>query len=218
MAKPILLFGFAAITFWSTAILFAQEQAPAPVHKEGDTWQFNISRKGQISSSTDQNEGMYELSVTQGAVKLYAIDRGQKNEIPLQPDGPTQGLLRLIGKSDKRSDLKFPMSVGQRWTYQYETKLTGLPRAQRRNVEVNVAGMEQVTTPAGSFKAYKLIRTESWSMTSRGGFAGHNSITATYFYSPQTRSIVKSSLVSDNNPGTVETELIKFTPGELGKP
>jgi hypothetical protein len=50
-------------------------------------------------------------------------------------------------------------------------------------------------------------------MTSRGGFAGRNSVTATYFYSPETRSIVKSSLVSDNNPGTIETELLKFTPG-----
>jgi hypothetical protein len=73
--------------------------------------------------------------------------------------------------------------------------------------------MEHVTTPAGSFKAYKLIRGESWSMTSRGGFTGRNSITATYFYSPETRNIVKSYLVSDNNPGTIETELIKFTPG-----
>ena len=38
-------------------------------------------------------------------------------------------------------------------------------------------------------------------------------ITTTYFYSPDTRSIVKSSNVSENTPGTVETELTKFTPG-----
>ncbi len=213
MAKPILLSVLAAAIVWRTAILFAQEQAPAPSFKEGDTWQFNISRMGQISSSTDQNEGLYELSVTQGAVKLYAITGGQRNEIPIRPDGPTQALLRLVGKSEQRADLKFPLSVGQKWTYQYETKLAGLPRAQRRDVEVNVVGMEHVTTPAGIFNAYKLIRGESWSVTTRGGFSGRNRITATYFYSPETGSIVKSSLVSDNNPGTIETELIKFTPG-----
>src|SRR5262245_25509673 len=94
-------------------------------------------------------------------------------------------------KSDQRPDLKFPLSVGQKWTYQYETKLAGLTQVQRRFVEVNVAGMEQVT--AGSFKAYKLIRSESWSMTSGGRFAGRNG-TATYFYSPETKSIAKSSL------------------------
>jgi hypothetical protein len=213
MAKQIPLFVFAAVISWSTAILFAQEQAPAPSLKEGDTWQFNISRKGQSVSSTDRNEGIYELSVTQGAVKLYAIDGGQRSEIPIQPDGPTQVLLRLVGKSDQRADLKFPLSVGQKWTYQYETNLSGLPRARRRNVEVTVAGIEQVTTPAGNFRAYKLVRSESWSMTSPGGFSGRNSVTTTYFYSPETKSIVKSSLVGNDNPGTVETELLKFTPG-----
>jgi hypothetical protein len=76
--------------------------------------------------------------------------------------------------------------------------------------------MEQVTTPAGSFKAYKLIKSESWSTTGRGGGTGGGSSTTTYFYSPETRSIVKLSIASENNPGTVETELIKFTPGNWG--
>jgi hypothetical protein len=211
MSKRILFFGFALAIFWSTALVLAQEQAAAPVHKEGDTWQFNFSRKGQVASSTDQlNEGMYELSVLQGAVKLYESNGGQRNEIPTRQD-----LLRLIGKSDQheRPNLKFPLSAGQKWTYEYETKPAGLPRVQRRHVEVTVAGMEQVTTPAGTFKAYKLIGSESWLTIGRAGGGGRASMTTTYFYSPETRSIVKSSTVNDNNPGTVEFELIKFTPG-----
>jgi hypothetical protein len=213
MSKRILFSVFTAVLFWSTVIVLAQEQAAAPAFKEGDTWQFNISRKGQIASSTDQNDGMYELSVTQGAVKLYDVNGGQKTEIPIQPDGPTQVLLGLVGKSNQRPDLKFPLSAGQKWTYQYETRPAGLSRDQRRSVEVNVAGIEQVNTPAGSFKAYKIIRSESWSTTGRGGGTGGGSSTTTYFYSPETRSIVKASLVNENNPGTVERELIKFTPG-----
>jgi hypothetical protein len=213
MNKRMLSLGFAVALFFNTAVVLAQEQAPAPSFKEGDTWQFNFSRKGQIASSTEQNDGMYELSFSQGAVKIYEVNGNQKNEIPIQPDGPTQALLRLVGKSDQRTDLKFPLSMGQKWNYQYETRPAGLPRNQRRSVEVNVAGMEQVTTPAGSFKAYKLIRSESWSATGRGGGTGGGSSTTTYFYTPETRSIVKSSLASDNNPGTVEIELIKFTPG-----
>jgi hypothetical protein len=212
MARPIAFGCFAAAIFWSTAILFAQEQASAPSLKEGDTWQFAIFRKGQIGTSTDLNEGMYELSVTQGVVKLYQIDGGKKNEKPIESDGPTQTFVRLIGqKSDERPTLKFPLSVGQKWTYEYETKPPGSKFNQRRSVEVNVVGMEQVTTPAGSFKAYKLIRSESWTVGSLRGQKGGSTIT--YFYSPETRSIVKSSSVNENNPGTIETELIKFTPG-----
>ena len=89
MSKRMLFFGFAVAFFFSTAIVLAQEQAPAPSFKEGDTWQFNFSRKRQVASSTEQNDGMYELSITQGVVKIYEVNGNQKNEIPIQPDGPT---------------------------------------------------------------------------------------------------------------------------------
>ena len=75
--------------------------------------------------------------------------------------------------------------------------------------------MEQVTIPAGTFKAYKLVRSESWS-TGPSGTRGSN--TTIYFYSPETRSIVKRSTENENNPGTVETELIKFYTRELSRP
>ena len=99
MAKLIPLFVFVAAIFCSTAIVFAQEQAPAPSYKEGDTWQFNIVPKGQLGKSTDQNEGIYELTFTQGVVKIYDVNGGQKNERSVQPDGPTQALLRLLEKA-----------------------------------------------------------------------------------------------------------------------
>jgi hypothetical protein len=209
MSKRIFSLGFAVAFFFGNVIVLAQEQVPAPVHKEDDTWQFKFSRKGQIASSTDQlNEGVYELSVLQGDVKLYESNGDQRSEIPIRP-----GLLRLIGKSEenRRPELKFPLSVGQKWTYDYQVRPPNSRRDQKRSVEVSVAGIEQVTTPAGTFKAYKLIRSESWSSTGLAGTGGSN--TTIYFYSPETRSIVKSSTVNDNNPGTLEFELIKFTPG-----
>jgi hypothetical protein len=48
-----------------------------------------------------------------------------------------------------------------------------------------------MTTPAGSFKAYKLIKSKNWTVTYKSWRMG--SITTTEFYSPETRSIVKSS-------------------------
>lgn len=211
MNKRVSFSIFAVALSWTTAVVFAQEQAPAPSFKEGDTWQFNIIPKGMLGKSTEQNEGIYELTVTQGVVKLYDVNGGQKNEIPIQPDGPTQVLLTLVGKSDQRQDLKFPLSVGQKWTYKYETRLPNTKFNTHRSAEVDVVGMEQVTTPAGSCKAYKLIKNES---ASTGRFGGTSNITTTYFYSPETRSIVKSSRVVDKNLSTVDIELIKFTPGK----
>ena len=37
MNKPILFISFAIALFWTSIIAFAQEQAPAPSFKEGDT-------------------------------------------------------------------------------------------------------------------------------------------------------------------------------------
>jgi len=207
MSKRILSLGFLLGLFWSTVAVVAQEQASKPTFKEGDTWQFNITRKAGSSyvSSTDFNEGMYELMISYGNVKLYTLEGGKKEELVINQEGPTQALLTLIGKSDQRPNLKFPLSVGQKWAYSFRQKPAGARRDIEYSVEVKVAGIEQVTTPAGTFNAYRLVADTTW------GRQGHS--TSTYFYSPETRSMVKRSGRNENTGGTVETELVKFTPG-----
>jgi hypothetical protein len=211
MNKRILIVSFALALFWSSAIALAQEQAPAPSFKEGDTWQFNIERKGQLTSSSEQLIGMYELVFSQGKINVYEVNGSQKTEMEIKPEGPGEGLLALVGQREERPHLKFPLSVGQKWTYEYKIRPRGAKQDQNRSAEVNVTGLEQVTTPGGSFKAYKLVRTESWPRPGRQ--AGWNTNTTTYFYSPDTRSTVKRSTSNDANAATVELQLIKFTPG-----
>jgi hypothetical protein len=210
MNKRVLFFLVGIAVFCSTTVIVAQDQAPAPVFKEGDTWQINITRKDQVGSSTSQNEGAYELVFTQGKVKVFEINGSQKSEVNVQPDSPAEGLLGVIGKNEKRPDLKFPLSVGQKWEYQVVVRPAGSRQDQRRSAEVTVVGQEQVTTPAGSFKAFKLVRSESWSV-GRGG--GSNTSTSTFYYSPETRSIVKRVTENANSPAVTVNELIKFTPG-----
>jgi hypothetical protein len=151
------------------------------------------------------------LVLSQGKVKVYEVSGNQKNELDIKPGGPGDGLFSLVGSNEQQPRLKFPLSVGQKWTYEYEIRPAGARETQKRFVEVAVTGMEQVTTPAGSFKGYKLVRSEKW--RGSGRFVVWITSTVTYFYSPETRSIVKSSTVNDRTPATAETELIKFTPG-----
>jgi hypothetical protein len=110
-----LVFVFAL--FLSPAIIKAQESTPAPTYKDGDTWQVNITRKGAVASSTTQTEGVYELVVAQGKVKVFEINGSQKTEVDVQPDSPAEGLLGVVGKNEKRPDLNFPLSIGKKWTY-----------------------------------------------------------------------------------------------------
>ena len=197
--------------FWSIATVSAQDQAPAPSFKDGDTWQINRTAKGQRTSSSERVTGIYDLVFSQGQVKVYEVNGNQKTEMDIKSEGPGSGLTSLIGIQEDRPSLNFPLSVGQKWSYEYVNRPIGAREDVKFFVEVTVSGIEQVTTPAGSFKAYKLVRNQQ--RRAGGRTVKWISTTTTYFYSPDTKSVVKSTTVSDDGPGTTDTELIKFTPG-----
>ena len=191
----------------------AQELASKPTFMEGDSWQFNTTRSKVVSKA--QTLGITQLDYTQGKVKAFSVEGDTKTEINLVPgDTTSQVLLAWLGLSEELQTLRFPLSVGQKWDFTYETRLPGLKNPTRRQVEITVTGVEQVTTPAGTFKAFKLVREETW-MVTRGIYQGseRRNATTTYYYSPETKSIIRSTNIDgEDNPST--TELIKFTPGK----
>lgn len=133
MSKRILSVGFAVGLFWSTVIVVAQEQAAQPVFKDGDSWQFTINQKGLVVSTTERITGTYELVFSQGKVKVYEMIGDQKSELDIKPGAPGDGLYALIGQHELRPTLKFPLSAGQKWTYEYETRP---PSAARESKEI----------------------------------------------------------------------------------
>jgi hypothetical protein len=60
-----------ALSFLCSSVS-AQDQAPTPSFKDGDTWQFNITRLGGLQNvtSTEINDARYELVYTQGEVTV----------------------------------------------------------------------------------------------------------------------------------------------------
>jgi hypothetical protein len=213
-SRRIHSFVVALTLFWSVAIVSAQGQAPVPTFKEGDTWRFKFERKGiELGrTSTDILDGIFEVAFTQGNFKLYEVEggTGRGGEIPLQLDDRSERLLTTVGQIEKRPILKFPLSVGQKWTYEFTARAPGSPRDVKRSVEVEVLGMEDVTTPAGVFKAFKVVREEAYYPGPRSKYVR---TTFTYFYSPETKGTVKGSDMNDANPVTNEYQLIKYTPG-----
>ena len=105
-------------------------------------------------------------------------------------------------------NLNFPLTVGKQWSRDYKGTYVGSNKPIARTITYEVKGIEQVTTAAGTFRAYKLESDD------RAGSRDY--FTTTYWYSPETRSIVKS--VFDASAGGRQTglqreiELIKFTP------
>ena len=186
----------------SSTSALSQDQAPAPVFNDGDVWRFKITNKSYASSSAALN-GIFELIYSQNQIAVFELADGQKTE--LSPYRDRELLLALFGLSKVRADLKFPLSVGQKWNYEYKFQAAGISAAQNRSVEVSVAGIEPVNTPAGSFRAFKLSREASWA---RPGGRSRGGSKAIYYFSAETKSIVKSSEEQDDLLRTIE--LTKF--------
>jgi hypothetical protein len=161
-------------------ISFGQEKAEQPSYKDGDFWHFSIERKNFQTYSSARSDGDYEVRFMNGEPRVYALGGGEKKgEVTGQS---ADGLKRRLANKDEREDLLFPLFVGKKWktAYQEVGKVT-----QRHTVETEVTGFEEVTTPAGVFKAFKLQRVDD--------NGRNNASYSTYFYSPETRSIIKST-------------------------
>lgn len=199
---------FSTLLSLFTPCAFGQEQAAAPAFKDGDFWHFRIIEDVANLSSTRELDGIYELVYTQGTVRGFQLTGDQKLEIAL--DDRSGLLLRLLGLAEKRSNLEFPLFVGKKWNYAFRP--TGGRMVASQNVEVRVVGIESVTTRAGNFRAFKIIREANWRSGGGGGPkipSEAKSSTTILFYSPESKSIVKGSLESSDGTSR-EFELIKF--------
>lgn len=203
--KRIVMFGLVVMgALFSHLQVFSQDEATKPSYKNGDAWLFTAKDSGTIGSDPSRMlNGTYEVSIFGGKIKTASVTGSQKDDLDPRPPA----LLALLTFAP---NLNFPLTVGKQWSRDYKGTYIGSSKPIARKVTYEVKGIEQVTTPAGTFRAFKLESDD------RAG--GRDYFTTTYWYSPETRSIVK--LIFDATAGGQETglqrqiELIKFTPAQ----
>ena len=159
----------------------------APVYEAGDSWVYRVTRDGNAPE---------ELRITYKNGQFEA----KNSEIWSRSVWAT-----VLRNDSEFETLEFPLTPGKTWTYRYEgTNPKG--RAQWRNAEVKVIGpaAQPVKTPAGQFKAVEIQRYESW------GRADRKTI---YFYSPETKSVVKlvADISTPSRQRHYEMELMKYS-------
>ena len=116
---------------------------------------------------------------------------------------------RMLAIDDEAQFLQFPLFVGKTW---WMNRADGTVRWR---VTMDVAGFEDVATAAGNFRSFIIKRREAGvrsggdSGRGEGRSAGH--LYYTYYYSPQTQSIVKYYFTNGigGRGGTREIELVK---------
>lgn len=194
----------AALLLLGPGYLFAQEQAEAPVYKNGDFWDYNVGGKMIVSTSSFL-PGTYEVVFNDGKLQIFKLEPSGKSPV----DGSsviTMAMLQAMlgrGKYLGGEYLEFPLSAGKKWNIEYSIRPSGAKKDVSYKGETNVSGPQSVATPAGNLRAFKLIRAVRSSIGS--------DTTATYYYSPEAKSIVKFLL--DSPDGARDIELAKFGAG-----
>jgi hypothetical protein len=190
---------------------FAQEQAETPVFQEGDTWQFKVTDKG-FQESSSVSVRTYEITYTNGDFQTYVFRAKRKQTVG--SDAQRDHLLSLLGKAEaeaRKAYLQFPLFVGKEWRVQYYIK----PRSRKLLMggNVSVTKMEDVSTPAGNFRTFKIEREDNGMVAIGVGDLWNWSFKSTSYYSPETRSIVRLQweTTGDARPQTREVELIAFS-------
>ena len=190
--------------------LLAQESVPAPLYKDGDVWVFRVVEADKLTQSTRALGGDYQVSYQKGKF-VVRLEGGEKTETK-QDLGQIRRMLVL--PDDERHYLQFPLAVGKTWNTSYTADTRGASGDVNRSGETSVTGIEQLTTAAGTFRVFKIHRYD----TGGGGrTSGKNPRqtkhwTFNYYYSPETRSIVKYSFEADE--GRTDIELIKYVPAQ----
>jgi hypothetical protein len=198
--RNVLLFLVAGVLLIPAFKVFGQE-AEAPVYKKGECWLFrSVSKNYQGYVSGDLAlpvNGDHKICFLES--KFFEVDGATKAQV--STGGPWNNILYMR----ETRYLKFPLIVGQKRTEDFETRLRGTNRRERRTFESSVLGTEDITSPAGTYQTFK-IETNGWC-------GGKSCGKWMYFYSPQTKSVVKYNYEATfGSTATWEVDLIQFLP------
>ena len=147
--------------------------------KANAIWRYHVVHtlhSGGYRSDADNAD--YEIQVRNGKYGIARLEGGKLVPPPLR--GWLHAALPIAKIiEEKEQYFKFPLWVGKKWD---GAQLLG----RWRDTHCTVTGVETVTTPAGAFEAYRIERL-MWF------FVGTDNVydMEVYFYSPQTRSVVK---------------------------
>jgi len=197
----------------------ADDQVQAPVFKEGDFWKFKVVEKpvsGFSSTAIQYPNGTFTLRYTaRGRMRVQEFV--ENKETPLEPGQYRRRILSLLGLRLPTGStttfnrlLPFPFYVGKQWRDSY--KPTSFRNKFHSIVNSEVVAEQQVATQAGNFRALRIEQTTQAALSyAPSGTSSMPTTRGTYYYCPETKSIVKYDLVGDNGD-ELHIELLEFTP------
>ncbi len=110
--------------------------------------------------------------------------------------------------SGARENVRFPITLGDKWKYEYSISRTG-GGTMLLQYEASVDSWEDVSVPAGTFRALKIVHAGRYTMQ-----GGGSSVRETFWYAPSVKNFVKWDHQSRDFSGgpfdNVQRELTEF--------
>jgi hypothetical protein len=162
---------------------WGQEKVEAPIWNVGDKWTYKRADGVTFTNEiVDVKEELFILKAS-GIRDLYGYDKRTMNvKFIIEESGKQVKSISTI-----RNLFNFPIFVGKKWT----DTTTEIPARGQREVtyvsDFKTEGIEEITTPAGTFKAYKI----HYKQMNMGAM---NNGWARFWYSPDAKTWIKREL------------------------
>ena len=184
-------------------IRLADNAIKAPVYTEGDWWIFRVKAiHPNGSSSLESYKIVFKNGTFVSDYPQFLSGEDQLGQARFRP------FATVYVTDPRRKWLDFPLLAGKKWSFRY----SNFPRLVRRRAvparaSAEVIGRQVTETAAGKFQTIEIHRTDSVANYYRAS----DSLTLTYFYSPQTKSVVKLMAERNQGPGpSYELGLIAY--------
>ena len=159
------------------------QRAERPEVRVGDRWAFVVY---YATPSATPNRTWVVTSVAPARIE------GTEDGEPLLLDADLNVLDSPRERNESPRLLRFPLAVGDRWSYASDYLFKPKNSRGRTATDVRVIAHERVAVVAGEFDAFRLEARSRLSGTSAVGSVIDAETVTTYWYAPSARAVVKS--------------------------
>src|SRR5262245_29409821 len=171
------------------------DQVEKPIYQDSDFWQFKVVDNGLPVRANAPIDGIYAVTFRRG-------------RFTVNPGFPQMRSV-MFPQDDENQFLRFPLFIGNTWRVRYSQVADRTTTAT-----TSVKALEEVTTTAGTFRAFAIERSDKTYRIGGDSGRGDGRMVAStrylYFYSPETRSVIKYSWYNSRTQQSREIALIKF--------
>ena len=166
--------------------------------KVGDSWEWAVL---DPYSKAEQSRTILTIMNIDGVLKRTTVGSDHKFAVPLDK------IISGEQKSVWGPWHVWPLEVGSKWRHEHEwTRTDGYVGINKQDAEV--VAYEDITVPAGKFKAYK-IEYHGYQTIYAGPTGGQGKLDVTYWYVPELLTDVKIMSSFRGKPGTLR-ELVGY--------